>query len=127
MPTWIRTLAARAPTLLTLAALAALAVWGHATGWRLWPAGQRGAGEKSDESPIKVVRGPSGSEGGPARIEFPDDDAVQKVGIRTQAVQKRDVEQVVTAPGMLDYEHGRYARLTARASGSVWRVYREIG
>jgi cobalt-zinc-cadmium efflux system membrane fusion protein len=35
--------------------------------------------------------------------------------------------QYVTANGMIDYEPSLYAQLGARASGSVWRVYKEIG
>src|SRR5262249_18908488 len=63
----------------------------------------------------------------PVRIEFPSADAVDKVGIQVAAVQVRALTHSVTAPGMVDYDPGRYARLTARAFGTVWSVYKEIG
>src|SRR5260370_9815539 len=37
------------------------------------------------------------------------------------------MSRYVTANGAVDYDPGRYARLTARAGGSVWRVEKEIG
>jgi cobalt-zinc-cadmium efflux system membrane fusion protein len=139
---WIRNLAtgaaARVPTLLTLTALGALAFWGRSNDWRLSPSGpgdQRTV-KQAPAGPAVNVRaaspgsgsgsnGPSAS--GPVRIEFPSAAAADRVGIRVAPVRVRTLTHTVTAPGMLDYEAGRYARLTARASGSVLRVDKEIG
>jgi cobalt-zinc-cadmium efflux system membrane fusion protein len=61
------------------------------------------------------------------RIELPSTGAVDKVGLRVALARTRPLTHTVTAPGMVDYDPGLYARLTARASGAVWRVYKEIG
>ena len=127
MPTWFRNLAlgaaSRVPTLLTLTALGALALWGRDSDWRLSPPqlGDQQAEEQAPAGPaVTVLAGSPGS--GPGRIEFPSAGAVDKVGIRVAPVRVRALTHSVTAPGRVDYDPGRYARLTARASGSVVRV-----
>jgi cobalt-zinc-cadmium efflux system membrane fusion protein len=64
---------------------------------------------------------------GPKPIEFPSADAVRKAGIAWRPAEVRTLSQYVTGNGAVDYEPSVYARLTARASGVVWRVYKEIG
>ncbi len=142
MPTtvrnWAMRLAAGVPTLLTLVALAALALWGWHNDWRLSPA--RPAEPRSEkqagaEPAIKVIgvstgsntsaNGTSTSE--PVRIEFPSAAAVEKVGIKTVPVRVESLSHLVTAPGMVDYDHRSYARLTSRATGIIWRVYKHVG
>jgi membrane fusion protein, heavy metal efflux system len=142
MPRWIRSLAtqtaASVPTLVTLAALGALALWGRSNNWQLSPsrsADQGGEKQAAAEPGVKVIGVLAGSKAGsdvqsaadPVRVEFPSAAAVDKVGIQVVPARLRDLKHIVTAPGMLDYDPERFARLTARASGSVWRVYKEIG
>src|SRR5436309_287989 len=76
MPDRIRRLAARAaasvPTLLTLAALVALACWGRYNNWRLWPSGLGDQQPAADRAPAEQgVNVLAASSSGPARIEFP--------------------------------------------------------
>jgi membrane fusion protein, heavy metal efflux system len=135
MPHWIWGLATRAaagvPTLLTLAALCTLALWGRSNNWQLSPsrAADQVAGKQASAEPAVKVGGasPGQSAADPVRVEFPSAAAVGKVDIRVVPARLRDLKHIVTAPGMLDYDPERFARLTARASGSVWRVYKEIG
>ena len=135
MPHWIRSLAAQAgagvPTLLTLVALGALALWGRSNNWQLSPpsSGDQGLQKQaSADTGVRVVRvSPGQSEADPVQVEFPSAAAVGKVDVRVVPARARDLKQIITAPGMLDYQPERFARLTARASGSVWRVYKEIG
>jgi cobalt-zinc-cadmium efflux system membrane fusion protein len=127
------------PALLTLAALAALGYWGWASDWQLPPLADllgepAAAREGAPEPGVKVVEAPPGPDAGPddpspglMRVEFPSADAVARAGIQVAAVQAKDLARVVTAPGMVDYEPGLYARLSSRASGIVWRVLKEIG
>jgi cobalt-zinc-cadmium efflux system membrane fusion protein len=129
MLSWIKNLAGRTaahvPAVLSVAAMGALALWGWNNDWQLSPISPRDQQiEKESAAGPAVVRL---SASGPVRINFPSASAVEKIGIQVAPVQERAVTQSVTAPGMVDYEPGRYARLTARASGIVVRVEREIG
>jgi cobalt-zinc-cadmium efflux system membrane fusion protein len=143
MAPWVWSLArragSRAPAFLTVAALAGLALWGWRNDWKLSPSSPAGrsaeAREGSDEPAVKVVAVPPGpgstSEGPPSaairRVEFPSADVVARAGIRVQPARVQDLVPSVTAPGMVDYEPERYARLTARASGTIRSVHKEIG
>jgi cobalt-zinc-cadmium efflux system membrane fusion protein len=60
-------------------------------------------------------------------IELPSTKAVGKMAHPVVALTARDVNRVVTARGTVDYEPEQKARLSARASGTIWRVYKEIG
>lgn len=135
MPGWLgngaRWTASRVPAALTLAALVALAFWGHRNGWRL-PSWERdeAAGTPGDDpqAVIRIVPGTNGKDGDPpSRIQFPSADAVRKAGIHSAPAQKRTLQHYVVANGMVDYEPSRYTRLTSRTGGTVWRVFKEIG
>ena len=138
MASWIRTFAARAlagiPALLTLGLLAGVGVWGALNDWnlpsfaRLW--GKPDAAANQSPEPTTRVLSDSPGAGrvvGPKRIEFPSADAVHKAGIEWHPAEVRTLTASVTANGMVDFEPSVYVRLTARASGSVWRVFKEIG
>jgi cobalt-zinc-cadmium efflux system membrane fusion protein len=142
MPAWVWNLVtwagARIPALLTLTALGALAFWGRYNDWRLSPArnaDQQAAKPGPAVPAVKVLAASPGAgsdanglpAAGPVRLEFPSAGAVDKVGIQVAPARLRELTQAVSAPGMVDYDPGRYARLTARASGSVRRVFKEIG
>ena len=121
----------RAPTVVTLAALAGLGVWGRLNDWRLPQAKPQ---QLRAEPTIKVVHASTPARSGsddapvdPSRIEFPSTQAVNKAGIQVTAVETRDLVQHVVAPGMTDYEPGSYAALTPRTGGTIWRVDKEIG
>jgi cobalt-zinc-cadmium efflux system membrane fusion protein len=138
--TFAARLAAQIPTILTLALLAGLAVWGAAEEWKvprfsaLWGDGTTSA-EDSPAGLVKVIPDPSTPQSAdpkaPAtlwkRIEFPTAEAVRKAGIRVAPAQVQPMARYVTANGMLDYEPSCYAQLASRAPGTVWRVEKEIG
>lgn len=144
-PSWFRSLAARGvswvPTFLTLSALSALALWGWYNDWSLSlsrPGDQRTKTETTQtvaKADVKVhavshesaTGSHPSSSSRPWRIEFPSADVVRKVGIQVTPAQERDMTRSVSSPGMVDYDPARYAHLTARTSGTVWRVYKEIG
>jgi hypothetical protein len=130
MPHWVRSLvtiaAATVPTFLTLAALGALGFWGWSNGWRLSPSRpvELSTAKQASAGPAVNVLAAAPSSGagangpsspGPARIEFSSPSAVDKVGIQVAPVRVRALTRTVTAPGMVDYDPGRYARLTSRA------------
>jgi cobalt-zinc-cadmium efflux system membrane fusion protein len=124
-------IAARIPTFLTLVLLAGLGLWGYLNDWKVPRFGgtaKEGGDEDAGETAIKVYPDPASSPSAPLmRIEFPDADAVRKVGIDWKQVEAHDLAESVTASSMLDYEPSRYAQLTSRASGTVWHVEKEIG
>jgi cobalt-zinc-cadmium efflux system membrane fusion protein len=143
MPLWVRHsatwTAGQVPTLLSLAALGGLAVWGAANDWKL-PSRAAGGPDPSEEegskSAIKVevnrrIALVAGAVAAVAvrvrRIEFASAETVQKAGIEVMPARVQDVARYVTAPAMVDYEPSRVARLTARATGTVWRVDKRIG
>jgi cobalt-zinc-cadmium efflux system membrane fusion protein len=134
---WATRTASNAPAFLTLLALGGLAFWGWSNDWQLPRlGGENSATEETEGHPaIKVIVASPSPGSTPentalasvTRIEFPSASAVSKSGIQVAAVQRQTLVQAVTCPGMIDYEPARYARLTPRASGTVWRVYKEIG
>src|SRR5262245_49352276 len=123
MPRWIRSvssLIARGAPFLILPALAGLWIWGSYYDWQL-PVGLRSAGEPEATQPAPIGRR------SPGLVELPSAKAVRKAGIQLAPVRVQALTKYVTANGMLDYEPSRYARLTSRASGNVWQVFKEVG
>lgn len=122
----------QAPTFLTLGLLGGLALWGSLNNWKLPWSSKESAGTDDPLATIQVTSeaidsGNNGSATIAKRIEFPSAEAVTKAGIQVEPVQMKRMVRYVTANGAVDYDPGRYARLTARAGGSVWRVDKEIG
>jgi cobalt-zinc-cadmium efflux system membrane fusion protein len=141
MSSWLWRLAAagaaQVPTVLTLALLGGLAVWGARNDWRLSSSGGKPAGPKEEDrsETTKVITDPSPSSGTEAgseavplvRIEFPSEEAVKATGIQAEKAEVRPMAQYVTANGALDYEPGRYAQLAPRAPGTIWKMYKVMG
>ena len=128
--TLIAAVAGQLPTVVVLAALVSIAVWGANNDWKGLPFAQ--AETKKDEekeAAVKVAPRSLLSLSGWTRpeLEFPSADVVRRAGIKTEKAETRDLKQYVTAPGMVDYDPSCYTRLTARASGTVWRVRKDIG
>src|SRR5207302_9888365 len=91
--------------------------------------------KEAAEASVRAIPDSAASHGGNAgpqpitsmRIEFPSADSVHKAGIQVATVQVRSIAQYVTANGAADYEPSRYARLTSRATGTIWRMEKETG
>ncbi len=138
-PGWMGFLRSQLPTFLTLGLLGGLALWGTLNDWKLPWFSKESAASDDPLSGVKVTTETIASDenGGKSgsslttlaakRIEFPSAEAVAKAGIRVEPVQARRMVHYITVNGMVDYDPARYARLTSRASGSVWRVEKEIG
>src|SRR2546423_5380897 len=137
MPPWLRGalvwIAGQIPTILTLAALVGLALWGAANDWKL--PHQNSAGKEKEKEGVKetveVLLDEPGSEGprslAARQIKFPSAEAVAKAGVEVKPVTIQTIARYVTANSTIDYEPGRYARLMARATGTVWRLEKEAG
>jgi cobalt-zinc-cadmium efflux system membrane fusion protein len=128
--------AGQVPTFVTLAALIGLAIWGAENDWKiphLWRPATKEMKEAADAAiQITDVHDPAAGDAGSRsiasmQIEFPTADAVRRAGIQVAAVQIRTLVKQVTAYGSIDYEPSLYARVTAKAAGTVWRMRKEVG
>ncbi len=61
------------------------------------------------------------------RIQFASRAAAEKAGIDIRLVDRGHVIESVSATGEIIYDPTRVARLASRASGTVWRVERNVG
>jgi cobalt-zinc-cadmium efflux system membrane fusion protein len=136
-------IASLVPTVLTLALLAGLGVWGVRHDWKVPRLGELWGDEVDDDkkkpkSEVKVIVSADPDNPSPPaevsssiawrRIEFPSAEAVEITGLRTASVQVLpSMARYVTAYAMLDYDPSYYAELATRAPGTVWQVHKEIG
>jgi cobalt-zinc-cadmium efflux system membrane fusion protein len=130
---WI---AGQVPTVLTLAVLGALAYWGATNDWKVPRFFARPSPEPEEhaEDSVRVITERSSTQSGTDSfpfaaklVQFPDAEAVEKAGIQTVPVGTRTLAKYVEAHGTIDYEPSLYARLTARATGTIWRLQKEAG
>lgn len=141
MSAWLRALlslvVSHLPSVLTLAALVGLFFLGNATDWKLPSfASPRTADASTDEETSSA--GPPLPLDEPA-LKFPEavlpplelvklaSGAAARAGLRLARVQERTMSQQVTAYGTLVYDQTRYAHLSTRAAGTVFRVDRQLG
>lgn len=61
------------------------------------------------------------------RIQFPSISVVDKAGIDIGLVERGAIVESVSVTGEIVYDPTRVARLSSRASGTVWRVEKNIG
>ena len=130
--------AAQLPTLLVLAGLVSLAVWGAANEWKGLPFMKAAEKKEEDkEAPIEASARFVPAEAPPVswilanwlrpQLTFPSDEAVTRAGIETAVARAENVSASVSAPGSVDFDPKLYARLTSRAAGTIFEVHKEIG
>jgi cobalt-zinc-cadmium efflux system membrane fusion protein len=119
------------PTVLTMALLGGLALWGAKNDWKLPGSFSTATAEKEAEpGSIRVKQEESASESSrePVKIiEFPSPSAVLRAGIHAEKVRVQPLTQYVTATAMLDYEPSHLSRLSSRVTGTMWRIDKVIG
>jgi cobalt-zinc-cadmium efflux system membrane fusion protein len=117
---WLGVLSRQVPTVLVLAALAALGIWGARNDWQLppWLRPKQEEPEKKEEEPDEGVS--------PRPVEVKDDVA-SLVGIALDESQNKVVAQEVEAPAVLAFYPNRYSRVAPRAAGAAWRVLKSPG
>lgn len=84
------------------------------TGTEVAPVSLGDAAIEEQEPPLYLVR-----------LRSPE--TVHKAGIQTAYVEERTLAQYVTANGGIEYDRTRYAELSPRAPGTVWRVLKQDG
>ncbi len=61
------------------------------------------------------------------RIQFASQEVVERAGIEVETVGMAPMVESVTGNGEVGYDQTRMARLSARAPGSMFRVYKQVG
>lgn len=61
------------------------------------------------------------------RLQFADEQAVEKVGIDVEAAWRAAVVEFVAAPGEIGYDQTHVAHLSSRSAGTVWKVFKHLG
>ncbi|MEZ6049625.1 MAG: efflux RND transporter periplasmic adaptor subunit [Planctomycetaceae bacterium] len=61
------------------------------------------------------------------RIQFASVDAVQQAGVDVELVDRHEIRESVTGNGEIRYDATRFAKLSSRVEGSVWKVFKNIG
>lgn len=61
------------------------------------------------------------------RIQFASVEAVQQAGIDVELVERQPVSEWVSGNGEITYDATRFASLSSRVPGTVWRVLKNIG
>lgn len=61
------------------------------------------------------------------RIQFASVEAVQQAGVDVELVDRRPIGEAVSGNGEITYDATRFASLSSRASGTTWRVLKNIG
>jgi membrane fusion protein, heavy metal efflux system len=114
-----------APAVLVLALLGAVGLVGYFNDWKL-PRFFGVSSDAAEHPPGEAKDEPADSAPSlrPIRLSA---EAIQKSGIETAPVEERPMVQYVHAHGTFDYDQTRYARLSPRAAGVVWQVYRQAG
>lgn len=61
------------------------------------------------------------------RIQFASHQAVLKAGVDVKPVDRRPISESVLANGQITYDQTRFANLSSRLPGTVWRVEKNVG
>ena len=135
-------------SLLTVAGLATGGWLGHATHWTFGlggghashgavqaahtehaePANHAGHAERGTAAEaFAVVQGDPVPGQARERIEFQSREMLDRTGIELIPVQRRPMVSELLVNGVVQYDARRTAELSARVSGSVWRVEKHLG
>lgn len=134
----LRRLGGAAAAAVVIAALAGVAYIGHSTGWRFGTPGRPHveADGTHDGSGIATVR--AGRERKDAAdlppalrreltLGFDTAEEVEKAGIDITPAWQSTVTDAVGASGEVLFDPGRVARVSARAPGTAWQVFKAVG
>jgi cobalt-zinc-cadmium efflux system membrane fusion protein len=114
--------------LAVVALLVAAGYWGHATDWTFSPGALRPARPAAPRplEGLATVR-PGTADRDEAVITFDSAEAVARAGIDSTPAWTASMTEAVAASGEVRFDPARVARLSARAGGPVWRVFKTVG
>jgi len=119
-----------------IAVLASIGLWGHKTHWQFSAPHATaesvhvfGPGSPSDLIDVSsVVHEKSVTDKHKAaRVTFAEPALVQELGVSCEPLTRRPIARELSAPGVVMYDPMRFAQLSARVSGTVWRVEKQVG
>lgn len=61
------------------------------------------------------------------RVQFASPQALEKAGIRLVEVRERPLPDRLEAVGELEHDPSRLAKISARVSGTVWKLFKRLG
>ncbi|MBX9787793.1 MAG: efflux RND transporter periplasmic adaptor subunit [Pirellulales bacterium] len=61
------------------------------------------------------------------RIQFASLEAVKHAGVDVELVERRAISEWIGGNGDITYDQTRYANLSPRAAGTIWRVEKKVG
>ena len=61
------------------------------------------------------------------RIQFASLEAVKKAGVDVALVDRQPIVESISANGQITYDQTRFASLSSRLPGTVWRVEKNVG
>ena len=113
----------------TTAGLAGVGWLGHATHWTFGVGGHASPHASQDQElsrdrALAIERPPAMARN---TISFPTKEVVNRTGIELVPVVERCMLSELNANGTVHYDDRRIAQLSARVSGSVWRVEKHLG
>lgn len=107
--------------------------WGHKTHWSFGGAHgadhAQAAAAATGESVTPEAADAAGTAGhGTLRpVEFDSTEDVEKAGLAIERAEIREMDEFITANGIVTYDQDHVAQLSARAAGIVWRVEKKVG
>lgn len=60
-------------------------------------------------------------------VQFPSERSLERSGVKTVMIEQRPMRERVKTTGVITYNERMYASLSARVSGTVWRVLKQPG
>jgi multidrug efflux pump subunit AcrA (membrane-fusion protein) len=113
-------------SLATVAGLAAVGWFGHATHWTFRVGDHAAHGSPAHSSDTAATH-PRSQAGGAAVIRFDSPEAVERSGIELVPVESRPMVDELVVNGVVRYDERHVAQLSTRVAGSVWRVDKHLG
>jgi cobalt-zinc-cadmium efflux system membrane fusion protein len=118
--------------LVVFALLGGVGYWGYRNEWKLPKLSELLSASAGKESSNAAAQGESTGSDEPflfstARVRLASPDAARRAGIVLEPVEEGPVQEVVTAPGSIEYDPARFGQVSTRAPGVVWKVYKQIG
>src|SRR5262249_42601510 len=107
-------LAARLPTVLVLAGLVGVGIYGTSVDWKIpWLTVESKEKEKKEEDEEVDVLAP---------VVLSSEDSAGGAGLEVDSARELTLRREVEAPAVLAFDETRYARVSAHLGGSVWRI-----